>query len=35
MEFQIGAAISFAAKCGVDVSVLQTIDLGKGRSFIF
>ena len=30
-----GAAISFAAKCGVDVSALQTIDLGKGEVLYF
>ncbi len=30
-----GAAISFAAKCGVDVSALDKIDLGKGEVLYF
>lgn len=30
-----GAAISFAAKCGVDVSKLEKIDLGKGEVLYF
>lgn len=30
-----GAAVSFAAKCGVDVSVLDKIDLGKGEVLYF
>ena len=30
-----GAAISFAAKCGVDVSELEKIDLGKGEVLYF
>ena len=30
-----GAAISFAAKCGVAVEALQTVDLGKGEVLYF
>jgi len=30
-----GAAISFATKCGVDVSALDKIDLGKGKVLYF